>query len=120
MKTIKFRGLTKNGWVYGLLSKRPIGSIGGMVYYWGIENDRGGFDDITHNSKTLTQYIGLKDKNGVEIYEGDIVFNGLLKTEVIWKHSGFIFKDLSDFYPDEDSTTVKIIGNIYENKDLIK
>lgn len=72
----------------------------------------------------IDQYTGLKDKNGKEIYENDIVITEYGEDKhtdtVIWENSSAIFTlekdgDLLNEYLD-----LEVIGNIYENKDLIK
>lgn len=64
-----------------------------------------------NNKHILMQYTGLKDKNGVEIYEGDI-----LLTEA-WK-SKIVVDDITNCKMLIKSSD-EIIGNIYENKELI-
>lgn len=74
----------------------------------------------------LMQYTGLKDKNGKEIFEGDIVEideDENLTGEVMYDkdRAGFImyFDDAPADIHFEDSDILQIIGNIYENPELI-
>jgi hypothetical protein len=72
----------------------------------------------------LMQYTGLKDKNGVEIYEGDFI--GKKGAYIIWSErlSCWCFKFHNDeietpLYHD-DISKYEVIGNIYENPELLK
>jgi len=79
------------------------------------------------------QFTGLKDKNGKEIYEGDICrFGSGMVSPIIWKDGGLGYEsypgaDYADFHGfaghqwlKEIMTTLEVIGNIYENAELLK
>lgn len=77
----------------------------------------------------LMQYTGLKDINGVEIYDGDILTDfgdaGPLYVEFSTEHAGFVFMDKFDngppsYTPKEISYEYfEIIGNLYKNPELL-
>lgn len=83
------------------------------------------------NSAILMQYTGLKDKNGKEIYEGDIVngvFEGNTGTGFIEYddrrdatfYVELIVNDLGEHQPHHINNKCEVIGNIYENSKLLK
>lgn len=80
----------------------------------------GHYAEFSFEDVELMQYTGLKDKNGTEIYEGDVVLWFGVKAQIHWAdgHAGF-FHGSDDLYK-RYAEQAEIIGNIYENKELIK
>lgn len=85
-------------------------------------------DDVWIQNCVLLQFTGLKDKNGKEIYEGDIIdyFPGKKYGIIVWDNelAGFCLNvDNLRFSWHENNPFIadyKIIGNIYENPELLK
>lgn len=121
----------------GSLSRmyRPDEVMVGDSNIWIIDEDSVAGDWIVNNDIHLMQSTGLKDKNGKEIFEGDIITNGMDVVDVR-NHETLGFYTLvngrevffghgtsiEEFEEDIEGFTeiVEIIGNIYENPELLE
>lgn len=135
MRTIKFRGkASHNGeWLYGDLI-----NIHGEYHILGEDDMREDGHHVTQDSDrptwvepdTIGQFTGLLDKNGKEIYEGDIIqftkgWKRKSKTdewqkdnqiaEVIYFGAEFNIAQIASC-----SDVIEVLGNIYDNPELLE
>ena len=130
-RKILFRGkrIDNGEWVHGYLFK----SWEDVFILWGTTN--GVPNQIQVDPKTVGEFTGLCDKNGANIFEGDILkvdteFENSTIHRVIWGGSYPAFEIEPNPYDDCnglqyvahvcENTTCQIIGNIHDNPDLLK
>lgn len=155
MREIKFRAWLKNKkeMIYPLLGMRFLedvdtGGVYSIQFFKDREDQATRLDEesISRDDEKkfeLMQFTGLKDKNGKEIYEGDIFTEGQERMDsfgtinfvVVWHEKfgqwGFNqpnnpdkeLRGIQPFYYNGsfyDSKRFEVIGNIYENPKLLK
>lgn len=144
MRTIKFRIWDKNRkeWLHD--TKHAVNILGETIILGEIlaRPDGTGVKISELNNLEVMQFTGLHDKNGKEIFEGDIIEEGGKKRLIVWddEHAKFvngIIKIVKELTPNVDVFGLKaekkytddlpmkhenceIIGNIFENSNLLK
>lgn len=136
MREIKYRAYYKplEKMYYTVWRKPIVDKLVAVGYQWfGLAN---GCEEIAleENDTVIMQYTGLKDKNGQEIYEGDIVkgeiiFQGRpmdVEGRVSYVHCRFVIGEYNcELYQfsnnfDGRGTWIEVIGNKYENPELLE
>lgn len=135
MREILFRGKrTDNGeWAYGVFIPDCLESLRGQDCHWGfIKTYRleGKYENVKNETvevdrETVGQYIGLTDKNGKKIFEGDIVsvFEGIIQ-KVVNENSRYAFHNSNEIccyvLSICKSKDIEVIGNIYDNPEFLE
>ena len=142
MRTIKFRGrrIDNGEWVYGYFVG-TTDSVAIIIPFEKVNYDIGYVGDSECcycETNTVGQFTGLLDKNGIEIYEGDILVYkkyelGSKSLVVEFKHGAFGYThevgwfipfaggDVSfNFNPYDKDDKFVVIGNIHDNPELLK
>lgn len=136
MRELKFRGKTKEygNWIYGDLS-----IIGDRFFISDSERDKerlrsittkSGFAEIRFKevfSDSVSQFIGLLDKNDVEIYESDIVQgknrmheDWVINQKVHYIKGCFMFGNWNAHEYFNKHTEIEVVGDIYTNPELLE
>ena len=113
-REILFRGKTDDEWVYG-----DLGRLKNAITI----TKRNFIYPYIVMPETVGQYTGLTDKNGVKIFEGDILKfrSGIYSVEWDNEHSKFLQRD-GQFSRELHIWIAKseIVGNIHDNPELLK
>lgn len=122
-REIKFRGRTYfHKWVYGDLRR--------FSTCCGIATSEEIFSYIAVDPDTIGQYTGLKDKNGKEIFEGDIVRTHRETIDVVTydsiafnmcvAYAAYPKGKCATFFNSNPLEGIEVVGNIFDNPEILK
>ena len=129
MREILFRGqsIDRRKWYEGDLYQTRLKSVFYINYY----TEHGDRMAVEIDPETVGQYTGLTDKNGKKIFEVDIVKIYLYEPKGLANYeigcikfddtkARFVFCTKDGSYSIDNTNTYEIIGNIYDNPELLK
>lgn len=142
MREILFRGksIMHGDWVYGYLNQHrgnirydcdcePIADECYYINDWQAKIDNGMYgQDYKVDPETVGQFTGLTDRNGVKIFEGDIVRYGDTIHRVVFEqrngtaYFGLVYAacETLPFGHYQDLKQIEVIGNVYDNQELLE